>query len=166
MCARLVAELGAGAPLFFDPSDLTRVAKASHSPLLRALELIVFNFCVGEALSIPMLRSSWKLADEPLIKAVLGQIVRDEAAHGQFGFMVLEWAKEETSDGDRAYLSEVASQAVAQLRKTWQALAETPVSSTRTRLGWMEKTSYLALADQSLERAVVVPLAKYGIYVS
>ena len=56
--------------------------------------MIARFFCVGEALSIPLLRGTWHAARHPLPRAVLGRIVKDEAAHGVFGFMFLDWALE------------------------------------------------------------------------
>ena len=48
-------------------------------PLLRATDCVVRYFCVGEALSIPLLHGTWQAAKHPLVRGVLGTIVRDDA---------------------------------------------------------------------------------------
>ena len=92
LCARMAMELGGGTEILHDPLDVIADATPDRSPLMRAAELVVRFFCVGEALSIPLLRGTWHAARHPLPRAVLGRIVRDEAAHGTFGFTFLDWA--------------------------------------------------------------------------
>src|SRR6185369_10404528 len=41
---------------------------------------------------IPLLHGAWMRATHPLAHAVLGRIVRDEAAHGIAGWSFLDWA--------------------------------------------------------------------------
>src|SRR5206468_10330451 len=92
LCARLAAELGGGAPLSHDPRELAPHPDPSLPALLAAAELVVRVFCVGEAVSIPLLRGTSRAATHPLVKGVLDRIVRDEAAHGRFGWQFLDWA--------------------------------------------------------------------------
>ena len=80
LCARLAMELGGGTEIVYDPLDVVVDADTHKSPLLRLCDMIVRFFCVGEALSIPLLRAIWHAARHPLPRAVLGCIVRDEAA--------------------------------------------------------------------------------------
>src|SRR5215469_11616155 len=108
LCSRLAMRLGGGVGLMHDPRHLIREPDPELSALLQAAELVVRNFCVGEALSIPVLRGSWHAARHPLIHAVLGRIVKDEAAHGQFGWFFLDWAEPLLDQGARAHLAPVA----------------------------------------------------------
>jgi len=92
LCARMAMALGGGAELRYADSAICADANPALPPLLRATELVVRNFCVGEAVSIPLLHGAWMHATHPLAHAVLGRIVRDEAAHGIVGWSFLDWA--------------------------------------------------------------------------
>jgi len=81
-------------------------AEPGLPPLLRAADMIARFFCVGEAVSIPLLRATWHAARHPLPRAVLGRIVKDEAAHGVFGFLFLDWALESMTEADRRHIAE------------------------------------------------------------
>ena len=104
LCARMAMECGGGTEIVHDPDVMITDADESLSPLMRATDMVVRFFCVGEALSIPLLRGTWKAARHPLPRAVLGRIVRDEAAHGTFGFAFLDWAGSRLDEKDLAYL--------------------------------------------------------------
>src|SRR6185295_2857163 len=104
LCARMAMELGGGTEIRHDPNALIVDADPDLEPLMRAADLIVRCFCVGEALSIPLLRGTWKAARHPLPRAVLGRIVKDEAAHGTFGYLFLDWAEPQLSREDRRLL--------------------------------------------------------------
>ena len=92
LCARMAMELGGGTEIRHDPDAMIVDPAAELPPLVRAADAVVRFFCVGEAVSIPLLRGAWHAARHPLPRAVLGRIVRDEAAHGTFGFFFLDWA--------------------------------------------------------------------------
>jgi len=115
LCARMAMELGGGTEILHDPDALVLDADPALPPLLRAAELVVRFFCVGEALSIPLLRGTWRAARHPLPRAVLGRIVKDEAAHGTFGFTFLDWAADLLTDADRAHLGAAADLAIAKV---------------------------------------------------
>ena len=66
LCARLAMEIGGAVELRHDPYHLVYEPPHDMSPLMRASELVVHNFCVGEALSIPLLRGTQQAADHPL----------------------------------------------------------------------------------------------------
>ena len=167
LCARLSMELGGGSEIRYDPRDLVYEPPRELSPLLVATELVVHNFCVGEALSIPLLRGSAKAAQQPLTRAVLSRIVRDEALHGSFGWSYLEWASELLTAQDRAHLSLLAARSIYGVLRTWDGLkrdmALTGGKPKAHSLGWMQTRSYLTLAARSLRRNVLEPLARHGI---
>jgi hypothetical protein len=161
MCARLTAELGGATPLLHPAGALVPHPRGDLPPLLRAAELVVRVFCVGEAVSIPLLRGSWRSATHPLIKSVLGHIVKDEAAHGRFGWMFLDWASEALGPEERAHLSAVARDEIGKLETNWQAAVKQ--GATGDSLGWMDASTYLPLARRSLAVEVCEPLAARGL---
>jgi hypothetical protein len=160
LCARMAMECGGGTEIRYDPDAVILDATPGVRPLLRACELAVRFFCVGEAISIPLLRATWHNARHPLPRAVLGRIVKDEAAHGVFGFTVLDWAADELTAEDRAHLGAMADLGVDFLYRQWEDLAKRPRSEPHDGdvLQWMQTEQYLDLAFRSLERDVLAPL--------
>jgi hypothetical protein len=165
LCARMAGECGGGTEIRYDPSAVVLDADRSLSPLLRLTELAVRFFCVGEAISIPLLRATWHHARHPLAKAVLGRIVKDEAAHGVFGFTVLDWAHERLSEADRQHLGKMADLAIDYLERQWVDLAQRPRGKDHDGdvLGWMQTEPYLLAARTALARDVMRPLSVRGI---
>jgi hypothetical protein len=167
MCARLAMELGGGSEIRYDPRALVYEPARELSPLMIASELVVHNFCVGEALSIPLLRGSAKAAEQPLTRAVLTRIVRDEALHGTFGWWYLDWAQELLSKRDLTQLSRLCARSIMGVLRSWEALKDDALDARQRpkahALGWMQSRDYLRLAARSLQRNVVAPLARYGI---
>jgi hypothetical protein len=168
LCSRLAMELGGGSEVRFDPHNLVYEPSRALSPLRIATELVVHNFCVGEALSIPMLRGAAKAANQPLTRAVLSRIVRDEAMHGSFGWSYLEWAKDYLTPEDLRALSRLTARSIRGVVANWEYLRrdllEGPTQRPKAHaLGWMQTRDYLTLAAISIEKKVLIPLAKFGI---
>lgn len=168
MCARLAMELGGGTELWHEPSALCADADPALPPLLRAAELVTRNFCVGEALSIPLLHGTWVRTTLPLPRAVLGRIVRDEAAHGIFGWTFLDWALPLLSAEGLSLITRTASAAIAQVHRLWADLRRRPAVPAEygQALGWMAVDEYLELAERSLRSRVLTPFGERGIAVS
>jgi hypothetical protein len=165
LCARLAEELGGGTHVEHDPAHLIPSPDADLPPLLRASDCVVRYFCVGEALSIPLLHGAWQVARHPLIKAVLGRIVRDEVAHGAFGWTYLDWVAAELTADDRAHLARAAGLTIDALVGSWKSITARPDHDRDTihELGWMDSAAYLALARRSLQDRVLAPLRARGI---
>src|SRR5262249_39663995 len=126
LCARMAMHLGGGTELRPEPDRLTEDEGGPLSPLLRATDLVTRIFCVGEAFSVPMLRGTWRSSRHPLVKAVLGRIVKDEAAHGAFGWSFLDWALPALSPGDIEHLGRAADHAVSMIRELIATIAQRP----------------------------------------
>jgi hypothetical protein len=168
MCARIAMELGGAITIEHDPLHLFPRPVAGLPALLRAADCVVRYFCVGEAISIPLLRGTWKASRHPLLKAVLARIVKDEAAHGHFGWTFLDWALDDLSPDDLRHLAGVADETIVSLRKSWSVLERRPraVQSEVNALAWMDSGAYMSLARRSLAESVIAPLRARGIQVS
>lgn len=167
LCARMAMEFGGGTEIRFEPDHMIVDVDPARSPLERAADVVVRFFCVGETLSIPLLRGTWKAAEQALPRAVLGRIVKDEAAHGVFGFWFLDWAAPQLTDQSRAYLTERANLAIDDVGAIWRRVA---LQAPRKKvpgdaLAWMETGAYLELAQRSLRELVIAPLRQRGIAV-
>jgi hypothetical protein len=170
LCARMAMELGGGTEIQHDPDELIVDAPDYLTPLMRAADMIVRFFCVGEALSIPLLRATWKAARHPLPRAVLGRIVRDEAAHGTFGFSFLDWALPLLDESDRRHLGRAADRAIRAVKNQWVQIRARRGADfddgLGDTLGWMQTDAYLALAEHSMQTRVRAPLLERGIPIS
>jgi hypothetical protein len=166
LCARMASALGGGTELLHRPQELIRDPSRSLSPLMRAADIVVRVYCVGEALSIPLLRGAWHAAKHPLPKAILGTIVRDEAAHGVFGFWFLDWALPRLSARERAELGISAERAIAPIRALWREIASegAPHSDSEANpLGWMRTDEYLEMSHVAMQEKVLAPLRARSI---
>ena len=159
LSARVAMALGGAVALEIDLARLVR-PPVSAAPLLRAAELLVRTSCVGEALTVPVLKAARASAGSRLVEAVIGRIVRDESSHAEIGPWFLDWAGPRLSDGDRAHLGRVAGAAIR---------AFAPVFSGGcggdAGLGVLDCQRYDATFAGALQRRVVWPLAARGIAV-
>lgn len=168
LTSRMAMELGGAIPIYMDPDNMI-VRPIAESPVLRCADLVTRFFCVGEALSIPMLRGTWKASVHPLSKAVLGRIVKDEAAHGSFGWVFLDWAlpllDEEEGPRAREILAKAADDTIERVKSNWEHIRRQPSGPNDAihALGWLASDAYLDLAKRSLERNVLRPLRDRGI---
>lgn len=164
LCARMATQLGGGTEIIFDEGTLAATPARDQPILVQATELATQLFCVGEALSIPLLRGTWHAARHPLAKAVLSRIVRDEAAHGSFGFAFLDWALPELSAEQHLQIARAADRAIDAILLNWVELrARPPADSEAHALAWMQSDAYLALAERSLISQVLEPLRARGL---
>lgn len=165
LCARMAMELGGGTEIIHDPAAMVLDVDPKASALMRAAECAVRFFCVGEAISIPLLRATWHVSKHPLPRAVMGRIVKDEAAHGIFGFTFLDWAAPRLSDEDRASLGRSADLAIRFLYRQWEYTRKTRRAPKHDGdvLGWMKTDDYLALAEKAMQAQVIAPLEARGI---
>jgi len=162
--ARIAAALGGAVALEVDLTRLVRPpggvgAGGDAGALLRAAELVVRTACVGEALTVPMLKLARDTAGSPLIAAALAAIVGDEAGHAQLGWWFLDWAAPRLDDAARDRLGRAAGAAIR---------AFAPLvggNCRRSELGAVGCDRYDATLTRALPRAVVRPLAVRGIVV-
>ena len=168
LCARMAMECGGGTEIVFDPSQMVQGPDPAERALMRAAECAVRFFCVGEAVSVPLLRAAWHEAHHPLPKAVLGRIVKDEAAHGVFGFSFLDWALPELCQQDLVVLGRAADRAIAVFYRQWVDVAKNRKNPCHDGdvLGSLRTDDYLELARKSMQAHVIDPLEARAIPIS
>jgi hypothetical protein len=157
--ARVAAALGGAVPLEVDLARLVRPPVA-RDPLIRAAELVVRTSCVGEALTVPMLKLTCEVAGSALIEGALDTIVGDESSHAQLGWWFLDWAEPRLDDAIRAHLAEVASAAIDSF------LPLLGGDCRGSGLGMLDCDRYDAGFAAAVDRSVARPLALRGIAVA
>ncbi|MFT3768952.1 MAG: ferritin-like domain-containing protein [Minicystis sp.] len=159
LSARLAMAFGGAVALEVDPTKLVRPPIAAD-PLVRAAELVVRTSCVGEALTVPILKTTKARAESPLVRAVVTRIARDESAHAQLGPWFLDWAADRLSDADREHLGRVAGGAVRAFAPIFSGSC-----AGGSDLGVLDCATYDAAFRIALARNVVRPLAARGIVI-
>jgi len=157
VAARLAAHLGGAVELDVRLDKLVR-PPASGSAIVRAAELIVRVSCVGEAVTVPVLKIAREVAGSELIRAALAKIIADEAAHAQLGGWFLDWADGQLDDATRAHLGRVAGRALRDLA---------PREGSRCAVGYgqLDCVHFDPALASAAERCVARPLAARGIVV-
>jgi hypothetical protein len=162
VAARLAGALGGAVALEVDLTRLVRppTPAAARDPLLWAAELVVRTSCVGEALTVPMLKLACRLAGSELIEEALTAIAGDESSHAQLGWWFLDWAEPRLDDAARAHLGEVAGAAIRSFAPLLGSGCE------QSGLGAVACDRYDPELTAALSRLVARPLAARGIAVS
>jgi hypothetical protein len=156
IAARLATQLGGAVELDVRLDKLVRPPEPGCA-LRRAAELIVRVSCVGEALTVPVLKLARDLAGSALVTAALAKIVADEAAHAQLGGWFLDWADGDLDDATRAHLGRIAGRAL-------RDLAPAPSDgSCVTGYGRLDCAHFDPALASAAERNVRRPLAARGI---
>ena len=119
---------------------------------------------MGEAVSVPLLRLSARRASHPLVQQMVGRIAKDEAAHGHFGFIYLDWVRDQLSGEELRYLATAADNEIEKLERNWRLVAAQPSADGDT-VGWLPRKEYLAAAYSALAHKVIGPLAERDIVV-
>lgn len=159
LSARVAMSMGGAAPLDVDLARLVR-PPVSAAPLVRAAELVVRTSCVGEALTLPILKTAKARSRSPLIQAVIARIARDESSHAELGPWFLDWAGDRLSDGERAHLGRVAGAAIRAFAPIFSGAC-----APGDDLGVLGCESYDTTFADAVARRVVRPLAERGIAV-
>lgn len=158
--ARVATALGGAVALEVDLTKLVRPASPSARPLLRAAELVLRTSCIGEALTIPILKRARKDAGSSLIADVLGRIIEDESAHAELGSWFFDWAAPHLTDADRAELGRVGGASLRSFAPVFGGAC-----TTEARLGVLDCAAYDATFADAVAKRVVEPLAARGIVI-
>jgi hypothetical protein len=160
LSARVANALGGAVALDVDLSKLVRPA-AEGSPLRRAAELVLRTSCIGEALTVPILKRARAQSGSPVVEAVLARIIADESAHAELGSWFFDWAEPRLDDADRAHLGAVARAALESFAPVFGVTC-----SLHSSLGVMDCESFDQTFADAVERRVIQPLAARGIAAS
>jgi hypothetical protein len=167
ICARMAVELGGGVAISYDREQCFPIEGDDDAPLQRAADGIMGNYCVGEAWALPMAKAVVSGERNALLRGVRRRLVRDEVNHGRFGWLFLDWMRDQglLTAAERGRLGIAAGRAVRHLRQRLAALdlwpddTFTPISP----FGEFNRSDYQTLGERCLVEAVLTPLLSYGI---
>lgn len=157
LASRVAMSLGGALPLEVRFDRLVRPPEGEGA-LLRAAELVVRTCCVGESLTVPILKQSRRAAGSRTVEAVISRILRDEAQHAELGWWFLDWA--ELTEADRAHLGVVAGGTLRSFAALFGGACAGDEGLGALACARFDETFVAAVA-----RDVVAPLADRGIAV-
>jgi hypothetical protein len=85
LCATIGAQLHVDPPRY-DPRPVSVRLASLPDPRTRATALLLVEVAIGETISMCLFRAGRRAAVEPLTRATLGSILRDEARHQRLGW--------------------------------------------------------------------------------
>lgn len=159
LSATLAMAFGGAVALDVDLERLVRPSESTSS-LVRVAEAIVRTSCVGEALTVALLRESREHAGSPVVAEIIGRIARDEAEHAELGWTFLDWADERLSAEDRRTLGVVAGEAIGSFAPLFTKECAGP-----SELGVLACDVYDEVFVAALHDRVVTPLGERGVVI-
>jgi hypothetical protein len=163
ICARMAAELGGSVPIAYRTEAVFPGPCAeAGSPRVDAATAVAWEFCVGETLSLGLLKSHHRHATHPLIRAVWGRLAKDEAAHARFGWVFLRWAMDALDQHERGQVVATVERAVARVGELdAKVLSLPPEAFVHVGVfGGLGRDAYLAETRRVLEDEVVRRLSE------
>lgn len=158
VCARMAEELGGAIAIEYPteqvfPSPL----KGSDVPLVEAAKAIVRECCVGETHSLGMLKYHHRHATQPLLKAVWGRLIKDEAVHAQFGWIFMDWANTVLDAHERKQVAEAAELAIDEVHGLDEKVKQLPDEAFASIgiFGVCGRDAYLAQSQEIVEEKIV-----------
>ncbi len=162
LTSRMAMELGGGAPYEIDFDALT-VRPAVHLPPFQRANEMVLRTCIAEELSVPFFSESMAAVSQPIARAVLERIAKDEVPHGNLAWLYLDWAQEELDDAERRRLARIVNEVLERGHAYWMRLRSRAPSAAEQELGWMAPDRFDAVQSKAIRESIALPLARYGI---
>ncbi|MBA3395733.1 MAG: ferritin-like domain-containing protein [Deltaproteobacteria bacterium] len=134
------------------------------------LHVVVRSFCLGETVAVPLFRHLREACTEPVAKAALDRILRDEVRHRDFGWDVLDWLVT-TDDGVPARVSGALPVMIADLESNYgignEAVASDDGAMTAADRAWglAPPRDYAEILTRTIERDFIPRFAARDIVV-
>ncbi|MGE5185028.1 MAG: ferritin-like domain-containing protein [Acidobacteriota bacterium] len=161
------AAAGGSAPPAIDRDalGLPRTAAPLEHDLLRACVRV---FCLGETVAVPLFRHLREACTQPLARAALDRILRDEVRHRDFGWDLLDYLCS-LDPGAPARVTAELPQMIAELEAGYGAanpvVASDPGEMTAAERAWglAPPREYAAILAQTVEKDYVPRFAGRGV---
>jgi hypothetical protein len=168
LCVDVGARLGASAPVY-DPRPLRARLARLPDPLLRTAALLLVEVAIGETISMYMFRAGRRGAVEPLTRAALGQILRDEVRHQKIGWTGLAALCSMLTEALRVEVQREAARGLAACEQqtarpamVWLQRRE-PFHPAYAALGVLHPEARIEAFYHAVERLVIPRLTRVGL---
>jgi len=161
LASRIAMELGGGAPVEVDFDEMGMKPSADGlDAFARANDLVIRAACVTETISGAVAVETCAIVEQPLIRAVVERIARDEARHMRFGWLYMDWATADMDVRERERLGRVAVAELAKLSPSWLRRSTSPHGRD---FGWLDVDAFRSSMRTTILDDIVAPLEKAGI---
>jgi hypothetical protein len=161
-------QLGAPPPAYDSRPVRARLAGLPE-PLLRAASLLLVEVAMGETISMYLFRAARRATVEPLSRAALGAILRDEVRHQRLGWDGLASLWPALTDEHRTTLQREAArglagseQQTARPAMLWLQKRQ-PFDPAYAALGVLHPESRVEAFYSAVERLVLPRLTRVGL---
>lgn len=167
-CAEVGARLGAPPPKY-DAAPVRARLSRLPDPLLRAASLHLVELAIGETISTYLFRAAYRAAREPLTRAALQSILRDEVRHQRLGWSALEALWPTLAEPVRAGLQHHAARGLAACEQQTAKPAmlwlkeRRPFDPEYAALGVLHPEQRVEAFYFAVERFVVPRLGRIGL---
>jgi hypothetical protein len=168
LCVHVGARLGASAPVYDSKPVRARLARLPD-PLLRTAALLLVEVAIGETISMYMFRAGRRGAVEPLTRAALGAILRDEVRHQKIGWTGLVSLWPMLTEALRAEVQREAARGLAACEQQtarpamrWLQKRE-PFDPAYAALGVLHPEARVEAFYDAVERLVIPRLTRVGL---
>jgi P-aminobenzoate N-oxygenase AurF len=167
LCATVGSRLGARAPRYDVRPVRARLAGLSDA-LSRVAALLLVEVAIGETISMYMFRAVAKASAEPLTRAALRSILRDEARHQRLGWDGLHALWPMLPEAHRAQCQQEAARGLAaceqQIAPAMRWLERrTPFDAAYAALGVLHPEVRIEAFYVAVERLVLPRLTRLGL---
>lgn len=131
--------------------------RTSESLIADILQVAVRTFCLGETVAVPLFSHLRAPCTEPVAKAALDRILRDEVRHRDFGWELLDWLLT-VDESVPAVVTEALPPMMKELERTYgvgnQAVATDDGVMTDTERSWglAPPRDYAEILARTIER--------------
>lgn len=167
MASALVGEEEVAAMKWSPPTPPFPAPPASARVLAWAADVVLCTCCIGETVSVPLYESLATVTTDPVARAVVEQIRRDELLHSRFGWDALEWLLPRLQPDERKWLearlawrlggferSSSAGQSLAELVGK-EVVVESPPPDAPPNLGHQEALVYATVFYATIEHEIL-----------
>ena len=162
LCRRLVGALGGSDEI---PGEPKWVAGDAREPaLVRVVQTIAGSLCIGECLSTAILAATAKVTKDPLAKAVVTALTRDESFHGQLGWTLLPqlWPLL-TKAQQRRVKARIGEDLESAHQMVFEGCGGDDSDEPRNPFGHLKNDERHAVFERALERDVLRKFRELGL---
>ena len=170
LVAQMLEALGAEPTLPQAPLPPRAELAAGREALVEVLSGLMGFFCVGEELSAHIFKAALGVAQHPRAKWLVGEIFRDEAMHGPFGFEAARILLAEVDEAGRQRLEQRVVDEITRLEQRLGGPLQGPPREDFSAeekelagLGLLPKEALLQIFYDRVERSVLPRLAEIGL---
>jgi hypothetical protein len=168
LCATIAMRLGAAAPRY-DPRPVRARIAGLPEARMRNLALLLVEVAMGETISMVLYRAGRRAAIEPLTRAALGAILRDEVRHQHLGWTGLAALWPALTEPLRAAAQREAASGLARCERQiacpamrWLQ-AQQPFDEAYSALGVLHPEARVEAFYLAVERLVLPRLTGLGL---